>query len=279
MPAKTWDDDFRKDAIDASLQKLGDEYLDDPFQYDGSFCLPVGEKPNQGWGWTPFWIGGYVFLAIFVLEAAVIIYVIVCFAHGINPFNWIVLLIPGGMLAGSGVHQFLISRRGEKLILGRLLKDRLHTRLEEFDTEHVIPCELIDPDSNERRYFDSHDQVLVFLDVERRRLLIEGVTARYQIRAEDVVCLRNCEWTGLLAAYRSGALLTCRIDETTELSLAAVREPGYYEERQQSLLWLFLSRSRRDALKKNALIGPFKRMLQYSDAAGGPKEEIEAETL
>lgn len=275
MPAKTWDEDFRNEAIEASVRKLGEVYLDDPFSYDGSFCLTVGERPRQGW--TPFWIRGCVYLTSFVLEVSIMVYIISCFVVGIDVAFRVIFLIPSVMLASIGIEQLLVSRTGECFILRRLMKDRVQTRLEEFDAEHMIPCELIDP-NDERHYYGSDDYVLIFLDEERRRLLIEGVSARYQIRADDVTGLEKYEWTGWSSVfYRSGALLTCRIDETTELTLAAVREPSDYEERQQMLLWLCLSRARRNALKKNALIGPFKQTLQFSDATGRAKEEIEVE--
>ena len=82
MAAKTWDDDFRKDAIEASLQKLGDEYRDDPFRYDGSFCLPVGEKPNQYW--TPFWIRVYVAVTGLVCVIGIAGYIVACSVLGMN---------------------------------------------------------------------------------------------------------------------------------------------------------------------------------------------------
>lgn len=274
MPAKTWDDDFRKDAIDASVRKLGDEFLDDPFRYDGSFCLPVGETPKQGW--SPIWIRGCVYLASFVLEVIILLSI---FVYGIDGSFRVMYLFFAVMLAGIGSEKLLTSRAGETFILRRLLKDRVRTRLEEFAAEQVIPCELIDPEPDgERRSYDSDDYVLIFLDEAHRRLLIEGVSARYQIRAEDVTRLQKHEWTGWSSVfYQSGAVLTCRIDEKTELTLAAVREPGNYEIDQQMLLWLFLSRARRNALKKNLIIGPFKQTLQYSDATGRAKEMIEVE--
>ena len=49
MAAKTWETDFRSEAIRASIQKLGPEFRSDPFRYDGSFCLPVAERPIVGW--------------------------------------------------------------------------------------------------------------------------------------------------------------------------------------------------------------------------------------
>jgi len=278
MAVKTWDDDFRKDAIEASLRKLGGESLDDPFCYDGSFCLPVGERPLLGW--TPFRIRIYAECAGFVLIFGLAVYTIVCSARGAAiPASRISPLIIAIFVVEVVIHQLLILRRAEILILRRLLQDRIRNRLQEFETAQLIPCELIPPDAGcQTRYFHGDDYALIFLDEKRRRILIEGVTARYQIRADDVTGLEKFTWVSTLNEhYRSGALVTCRIDETTELTLAAVRQPGYFEFLQQSLLTLFLSRARRDALQKNQLIGPFKQTLQFSDVTGGPKEEFETQ--
>ena len=66
MAARTWEADFRYPAIQASIPLIRDGYLDDPFRFDGSFCIPVAERPAVGW--TP----GKIMLIFLVLGFALL---------------------------------------------------------------------------------------------------------------------------------------------------------------------------------------------------------------
>ena len=134
MAAKTWDQDFRKKAIQASIRKMGADYRDAAFRHDGSFCLPVGERPIVAW--TP---GRFSLIAIVVGFALLIGgVVIITAAENKGGDAKPILMILACFCSLSGIATFFIPVKGDKLILRRMLGDRVWGKLNEFDCQSCV---------------------------------------------------------------------------------------------------------------------------------------------
>lgn len=232
MAAKTWETDFRKDAIRASLQKLGPEHRENPFETDESFCVPVGEKP------VPFWTPGKISLICivigFVLLAAGAI--IVSYAENQQGPKQTLLIILGACCSLSGFLTFFIPAKGDRLIISRMIGERALDKVETFAGSETLSAELGKPGvEGQKLSIDGDDHVLVFFDRERKRLLVEGIGARYQICSEDVTHLAEFEFMNYL-----GAEISCRIDDETELEIAIARVSILFELLRQIPIFYFL---------------------------------------
>ena len=85
---------------------------------------------------------------------------------------------------------------------------------------------------------DGDDHVLIRFDEENRRLMIEGIGARYQVRAADVEKLEPFEFMNFV-----GVELDYRIDSQTHLRVAIARVSMLLELiRQLPFLFLFAKR-------------------------------------
>lgn len=262
MAARTWDQDFRKEAIQASIRKLGPEYRDDPFLYDGSFCLPVAEKPVVGW--TP---GRFSLIALvvgFVLmgAGAAIISAAEEAAAQVDPL----VLTLAGLCSLAGFAMFFIPIKGDKLILRWMLGDRVRSRLQEFDARQVMSSELGQPGPKGRKLsIDGDDYVLIFFDDENQKVMIDGTAARYQIRARDVESLNAYQFMNYM-----GVEITCRIDEHTTLEIALARVSLLYDMLTQVPIFLFLKKR-----LKNPLLQKCEQTLQFADAINLEEDELE----
>lgn len=262
MAAKTWDQDFRKAAIQASLRKLGPEYRDDPFRYDGSFCLPVGEKP------VPFWTPGkFSLMALVVGFGLLILGVVIITAAEDSAGNMDPILAAVATLCSlSGIATFFIPVKGDKLILRRMLGDRVRSRVDKFDSDHIATSELSPPGpEGQKLSIDGDDHVMIFFDDENRRIMIEGIGARYQIRAQDVYSLTSFDFMNYI-----GAAITYHIDENTTLEIAVARVSLMTEFIRQAP-FLFFARK----WIKNPLLEKCERTLKFSDAIDLDEQELE----
>ena len=267
MAAKTWDQDFRRGAIQASIRQLGDQSHDDPFDYEGSFCLPVGEKPITGW--TP---GRFSLIAIVVGFALLIAGVVIISkaedaAGEVDPL----LMTLATLCSLTGVATFFIPVKGDKLILRWMLGERVHSRMGDFDSDHIMSSELSPPGPEGQKIsIDGDDHVLIFFDDENRKIMIEGIGARYQIRAADVENLEAFEFMNYI-----GAEMTYRIDESISLTIAIARVSLLYEFIRQIPILFFLRKR-----IKNPLLTKSERALQLSgviEMEVGEFEELDAE--
>lgn len=262
MAARSWEDDFRKDAIKASIRKLGAEHRADPFRFDGSFCLPVAERPVTGW--TP---GRFSLIAMIVGFALLALgLVIVTAAEAMGAKNDLVLLSLAGFCSLSGIAAFFVPVKGDKLILRWLLGDRVRSRLHEFDSRCVMSSELRPHGPALRKMLlGGNDHVILFFDDENEKIMIEGTGARYQIRARDVESLHVYDFMNCL-----GAEITCRIDEDTRLEIALARASVLYEIMKHIPLFLLLKKH-----LKNPLLERCERTLQFADAIELDANELE----
>lgn len=234
MPARTWDDDFRRDAIEASLKALPDRDRDDPFASDLSFCVPAQRRLNAGL--SPGLIG----LAFLVAGFA---------AMGLGA--WIALgadeknpewgkLILAATCTLTGFACFLIPTKGDRLIYRWLLGDRLRDTMARVPNAEMITAELGPPGDEQEIAINSDDYVAALFDTEGGRLLIEGTNARYQIRRDDVVSIRSFVFMNYL-----GAEIVAHVgsdDDFAELGIAIARVSLLYEITRQIPLLFFLRR-------------------------------------
>lgn len=235
MAAKTWEDDFRYSAIQASIHRIRESGAKDPLDYEGSFCVPVAQKPAVGW--TP----GKISLVLLVLGFA-------CLASGAGlatlaermdgPQSAAVLAI-GVCLSLSGFAMFFVPSKFDKQIIRFLVGDRASHLFERAGAgEELLSSELSRADNKITVSVDGDDHVLILVDKTRRELLLEGTGARYRIRAEDVSYLAPFQFMNYV-----GAEIRCRVDDEVELHVAIARVSILVELTRQ-LPFLFFLRKR-----------------------------------
>ena len=233
MAAKTWDADFRCDAIAASLATLPEEARDDPFATDVSFCLPAQSRPNAGL--TP---GKLMLLALFVgfglLAAGAV--VLSMSENGTLPPSPIWLPL-GAVCSLLGIATFFLAVKYDWLATRYLIGERLDRTLEHAGDAVRVTGELGPPGENQTISISSDDHVLMYCDRANQRLLIEGINARYQIRREDIQAIRRFEFMSYL-----GAEIEYRIDDATVLGIAVARNTLLRELIRQAPILFFLKR-------------------------------------
>ena len=235
MAAKTWETDFRYQAIQESIQVIRNGRTDDIFRCPGSLCVPVGHKPIVGW--TPgkifivFLVLGFVFLI-----AAAIVAGVAERNPNLGDGGKAVALTLGVGLGTLGMACFfapvLLDRFLMKLMIGSRARDLA-------DHEGELLCaELSNNDRSKMKIsIDGDDYVLLLADAENQRLLIEGVAARYMIRADDVTDLRAFQFLNYV-----GAEITFRINGKTSLGIAIARVSLLLELTRQLPFLYFLEK-------------------------------------
>jgi hypothetical protein len=250
MAAKTWETDFRFPAIQVSLRMLGDAYGLEPFQFRGSFCIPVAERPVVGW--TP----GRVSLIAIVVGLGLL---------GVGGLlAWLadgaVVLAVATCCSLSGILTFVAPLKLDRYIVSWLIGNRRNALVHQSDIVGVMAAELSDADRSRMRLsIDGDDHVLIFFDAKERRLMIEGIGARYQIRAADVEELVPFEFMSYL-----GVEIAYRIDPQTRLRAAIARSSLLLELTRQ-LPFLFALRKR----IPNKLFANCQRTLQLGTSESG----------
>jgi hypothetical protein len=217
MAAKTWETDFRFPAIRASIRALGNAYHDDPFAFPGSFCTPVAEKPVVGW--TP----GRITLIAIILGFALLIggAMLGARAEKQRPgADSDCVLAVAACCSLLGIVTFFLPAKLDRQIICRLLGDRGRELIERSSLAKTMTAELSDADRAKMRKIsiDGDDHLLILFDEKDHRLMIEGIGARYQIRAADVEKLTPFEFLNYL-----GVEITYRIDSETSLRVAIAR--------------------------------------------------------
>ncbi len=226
MAAKTWEKDFRYPAIRASIREMQATDCDDPFELPSSLCIPVAEKPVMGW--TP----GKIWLIALVLGFV-----------GLGMGAWLASkeqtgpLIAGVCCSLSGMAMFFMPMYADRAIIRGLIGDRARELTERFPHAPLLSSELSNADRSQMKLsIDGDDHVLIVFDAEEKRILMEGIGARYQILADDIKLLEPFVFTNYV-----GAEILCRIDPQTDLHLALARPSGLYELTRQ-LPFLFFAR-------------------------------------
>lgn len=251
MAAKTWEKDFRFPAIQASIRAVSDAYDDDPFKYPGSFCLPVAERPLVGWTF------GRIGLIIIIVGIALVvggIALLAEFSDTSRPDFWMMLAAGLGILI-VGLFVCLIPVKFDRPFLCWLMGDRARQLKERDGAMKVMSAELTSPIARNLMSIDGDDHVLILFDETNRRLLMEGMGARYQIRESDVRMIAPFRWMNY-----TGVELLFRIDAQTELRVAMARISLLESLGSDSLLTIFLRKFFPDKLLRNC-----ERILGSSD--------------
>ena len=102
----------------------------------------------------------------------------------------------------------------------------------------ILSAEISNPEKSQLKIsIDGDDYALIGFDLDRREVLIEGVSARYRIRSEDVEFIIPFEWTNYL-----GVEIKCRVDDDVDLHFVAARTSLLLETIRQLPFLLFLKR-------------------------------------
>jgi hypothetical protein len=233
MAAKTWNKDFRYPAIQASIRAFGDDYRDDPFRYPGSFCVPVAEKPVAGW--TP----GRTALIALVIGFAMLVggALLGSTAERRAPgADRSLILALAATCSLGGMVTFFLPATLERRTIRWLTRPRGDDLIDRSPRAKIMSAELSNGDRSKMKIsVDGDDHVLVLFDGENRRLMIEGIGARYQIRAEDVERIGPFEFLNYL-----GVEIVYRTDEETSLHIAIARVSILLEVIRQVPILFFL---------------------------------------
>jgi len=231
VAAKTWDADFRYPAIQASIPQIREGHLDDPFSFDGSFCIPVAKRPAVGW--TP----GKIMLIVLVLGFALLgAGAFLASQAERNPQSSLMLGIAAAVCSLSGMASFFVPLKFDRYVISWLIGNRGRELIERAGMAQIMSAEISNADrSSMKLSIDGDDHVLIYLDESRRRVLIEGTAARYQIREEDVEQVLPFEFMNYV-----GVELTCRIGETARLHIAVARVSLMLEFIRQIPILFFL---------------------------------------
>jgi hypothetical protein len=209
MAARTWEDDFRYPAIQASMNLIRDGgYLDDPFRCPSSFCIPVAKKPAVGL--TPGKISLFaVVMGFLLLGSGAVLASIAVPQNAPKAQENIPLLCVAGFSSLCGLGCFFIPLCLDRQIVGWLIGERGRRLIERAGMIQIMAAEASDADRNRMKLsIDGDDHVLIFPDADRHRILIEGTAARYQICAEDVEAVERFEFMNYV-----GVQLVCRVGE------------------------------------------------------------------
>lgn len=227
MAAKSWDVDFRHEAIVASVQVLKDLGVDEPTEANVSYCLPLHDRPVVGI--TP----GKVMMVALVLGMALL-----CAGAAIggllakNDPRFIYVAV-GCSLTGMAC---LFIGSFDRSIMRWILGVRGTELAERSRAFPLISAELSNTDRSKMKMsIDGDDYVLLLADETERRVVIEGVSCRYQIMAADVEDIQPFEFINLY-----GAEVQYRITPAVSLRLAIAKVSMRATLLQQAPLLYFI---------------------------------------
>lgn len=234
MAAKTWEADFRYPAIQASDTVLGRIHEnDDVFNTPASFCIPVAERPVVGW--TP---GRMMLIALvmgFLLLGSGAFLATVAEKKKDDAARAGVMTM-AVCCSLSGMLMFFLPVVCDRYIMCWLIGDRGRELFERAGTTKILTTELSSADRSRMKLsIDGDDYVLIFPDDVNRRLLIEGIGARYQIRSEDVEQLLPFQFMNYL-----GVEIVCNIGTEGTLHIALARVSYLLEITRQIPILFFL---------------------------------------
>lgn len=233
MVAKTWESDFRWAAITASIRKFGDEIPDDIFHLRESFCLPVAERPIVGF--SP----GKVMLIALVLGFALLgggAWIASTLDEGANDPRSALVLAVAALSSLSGMAMFFLPTVFDRRLVSFFLRNRGRDLLHRTGDGTLLTAEISNADDSAMKIsIDGDDHALIWADRTSRRLIIEGVAARYHICEEDVVRIAPFVFVNYV-----GADISYRIDDDIVLRIAIARVSSLLELTRQLPFLAFL---------------------------------------
>ncbi|KAA5547070.1 hypothetical protein FYK55_01230 [Roseiconus nitratireducens] len=232
MAAKTWESDFRYPAMQASVRKFRDDFPDDLFATEESFCVPVGDRPVRGW--TP----GKTMLVALVLGFALLgggVAILSFVDEEADDISATLLTLLAVTSSLSGIAMFFLPLLLDRYLVAWCIGWRGKELLDQPDGD-VFAAEVSDTDRTRMKIqIDGDDYVLVRMDETQGRLWIEGVSARYQVQRRDVLAIEPFQFMNYL-----GAELEYRIDDETSLRIAIARVSMLWEVTNQLPFLAFL---------------------------------------
>jgi hypothetical protein len=185
--------DFRADAADATLARLGSSSGMALAGWGESCCAPVGGRRFQFWQ-------AMIFTAVsFALLGSSLIVIVLSF-KGVLSREGVMLLLFVLLVAS------LLARMPQAAILKAYVSSRPDGFSRAFPILPAKPIGLEEGRTYKKSKFVIEDSGVCLLDPERQRLLLEGCQYRYVIRAKDVASVEP------VAGYAlSGARINCRV--------------------------------------------------------------------
>jgi hypothetical protein len=241
MAAKSWEKDFRYPAMTASLAVIQGEYLDDPFRFPGSFVLPVAAKPVSGI--TPGRISILCLVMGFVLLGTSLF--LSWQAEQNDELVFYVLAAMSGLL---GLLCFFLPVMFNRLIVGNMIGPRAHDLVDYAQGVKLYTAEISSPDTKHKLTIDGDDHALLYFDASHGLLRIEGIGARYQLRAQDVSQVTPFHFMNYL-----GFEVWCKVGEASILHFAAATPSVLDELIRQAPILFFLKRWNRNTLYERAV--------------------------
>lgn len=233
MAGKTWDTDFRRDAVRASIAQIGDVKGTDLFASPGSFCVPVGPRPIARWNPGKL-----------MLVALVVGFLLLFAGAGIASIaekqkqevaSTLLLILAAGCSL-SGIGMMFLTIKCDRQILRWLIGQRAQALADRADRRPLLAAEIVNGDRTTMTIsINGDDFGLIHVDETQRRLLIEGVGARYQILACDVERLAPFQFMNYL-----GIEIVYRIGPEDRLHLAIARTSLMLEFIRQAPILFFL---------------------------------------
>lgn len=264
MAAKTWEQDFRYPAIQASIEEIRSAGLTDPLEYAGSYCVPIADKPAVGW--TPgkiylvFLVVGFGGLAGGAFLATV--------AEDNEGPQSALILAAAVVSSLTGFACFFVPSKLDKRIIRWLIGERAQHLFDRAGgARGLLAAELSRPDQQVQLSIDGDDHVLVYADPAAGELLIEGTGARYRIRSSDLKYIARFEFMNYV-----GAEIRCRINDEADLHVAIARVSLLLElTRQLPFLGFLRKRIRNRVLETCACV-------EVPDIPDASPDEQQAET-
>ncbi|MEZ6089318.1 MAG: hypothetical protein R3C05_15055 [Pirellulaceae bacterium] len=234
MAAKDWESDFRYAAIQQSLAYFQDDVPDDIYDVQRSFCLPIAARPVIGF--SP----GKLILVFLVLGFALLgagVFVLSLAKDGGTFLECGIFYVIGPMCSLTGMLCFFAPVLFSKQIAAWFIGPRYRELKTRAGEAKLLITEVSDGDlSKQKLSIDGDDYVAVFFDESNRRILIEGISARYQIRCEDIELVEPFVFLNYL-----GARINCRVGEA-QLSFAVASVSMLFELTRQVPVLFFLKR-------------------------------------
>lgn len=187
--------DFRDGAVAATRTLLTEEEQEHPGDFDASSCLPTGEgrRAVRSAAWWPIKLQLLTFALFFAALGLAAWAEQVKDAQGRQPSYARALVWVGGIGAvADGIFMLVAlfcATNMQKPLLGRRLARRPGSLLDGWERLPSRILRLENAKTYHKQKLSPEDVCLCVFDAPNRRILLEGVSYRYLIRADDVATL------------------------------------------------------------------------------------------
>ncbi|MCA9041019.1 MAG: hypothetical protein KDA65_11775 [Planctomycetaceae bacterium] len=216
--------DFRYDAIKASVKRMEREGITDPWDAEFSYCLPTGNSISTMKRLHHFSTGFSIIALTLLVLPGICLLLQEKFGLNINiPLSVFFSVFAIGMVM-KVLFLIFINRIAIPFYGGRHRACRNHPDLQclpHINIENAATYSQRKFTIEHNPYFDTEDYAYLALDQNRARLIIEGILCRYLVRAEDVTDLRK-------VSVRTSAAtqISFRVTDDQELELVLAERVG-----------------------------------------------------